>query len=58
MHIYINTALKNRTASDKNTFNSYPKGVIKQLMGIYSTTQIKYYKQTRKLENQSFQRYS
>jgi len=42
MHINIGIVEKSRTASsDKNT-NSCPKRLIKQLLGTYSTTQIKY----------------
>jgi len=54
MHINIGIVEKSRTArSDKNT-NSCPKRLIKQLLGTYSTTQIKYYKQTRKVEKPVF----
>jgi len=54
MHIYIDTVEKSRTArSDKNTTAAL-KRVMKQLLGTYSTTLVKYYKQTRKLKKSIF----
>jgi len=52
MHIYINTRAGQQGPT--RTLTAALKRSITQLLGTYSTTQVKYYKQTRKLEKSTF----
>jgi len=55
------TSIQLRRAGQQGPIRTLTAGLkrlIKQLLGTYYMTQVKYYKQSRKLENQYFQCYS